>query len=45
MRISIVTETWPPEVNGVALTVHALAQGLRARGHGVGILRPRQSPG
>lgn len=45
MRIAIVTETWPPEVNGVALTVHALAQGLRARGHEVGVLRPRQSPG
>ena len=33
MRYAIVTETYPPEVNGVALTVLALEQGLRARGH------------
>src|SRR5690606_27432241 len=33
MRYAIVTETYPPEVNGVALTVHALETGLRARGH------------
>lgn len=42
MRYAIVTETWPPEVNGVALTVHALAQGLRARDHAVSLVRPRQ---
>src|SRR5690606_27592399 len=42
MRYAIATETWPPEVNGVALTVHGLAQGLRARGHGVVVARPRQ---
>lgn len=42
MRYAIVTETWPPEVNGVALTVHALEQGLRARGHAVSVVRPRQ---
>src|SRR5690606_37563815 len=34
--------TWPPEVNGVALTVLALEQGLRARGHAVSLVRPRQ---
>jgi glycosyltransferase involved in cell wall biosynthesis len=44
MRHAIVTETWPPEVNGVALTVQALEQGLRARGHEVSRVRPRQSP-
>ncbi|WP_167702289.1 glycosyltransferase family 1 protein, partial [Xanthomonas axonopodis] len=33
MRYAIVTETYPPEVNGVALTVHSLETGLRARGH------------
>ncbi|MHB1896786.1 MAG: glycosyltransferase family 4 protein [Metallibacterium sp.] len=42
MRIAIVTETYPPEINGVALTVQALAEGLAARGHGVEVLRPRQ---
>lgn len=42
MHYAIVTETWPPEVNGVALTVHGLAQGLRARGHAVTVVRPRQ---
>ena len=42
MRYAIVTETYPPEVNGVALTVQALKQGLRARGHDVTLVRPRQ---
>ncbi|UOT00172.1 glycosyltransferase family 1 protein [Xanthomonas arboricola] len=43
MRYAIVTETYPPEVNGVALTVHGLEAGLRARGHQVDVVRPRQS--
>lgn len=42
MRIAIVTETYPPEINGVALTVQALAQGLCGRGHAVQLIRPRQ---
>ncbi len=42
MRYSIVTETYPPEINGVALTVQGLEQGLRARGHDVDVVRPRQ---
>src|SRR5690606_38583013 len=42
MRYTIVTETWPPEVNGVALTVQELERGLRARGHDVEVVRPRQ---
>lgn len=42
MRYAIVTETYPPEINGVALTVRSLEQGLRARGHEVGVVRPRQ---
>ena len=41
MRYAIVTETYPPEINGVALTVRGLEQGLRARGHEVGVGRPR----
>lgn len=43
MRYSLVTETYPPEVNGVALTVHGLESGLRERGHDVTLIRPRQA--
>jgi glycosyltransferase involved in cell wall biosynthesis len=42
MHCAIVTETYPPEVNGVALTVQGLELGLRARGHDVSLVRPRQ---
>jgi glycosyltransferase involved in cell wall biosynthesis len=42
MRLAIVTETYPPEVNGVALTVQGLEQGLRGLGHEVALIRPRQ---
>jgi glycosyltransferase involved in cell wall biosynthesis len=44
MRYAIVTETYPPEINGVALTVEGLEQGLRRRGHEVDVVRPRQAP-
>lgn len=43
MRYTIVTETYPPEVNGVALTVQGLEQGLRERGHRVTLVRPAQA--
>jgi glycosyltransferase involved in cell wall biosynthesis len=42
LRIALVTETFPPEVNGVALTVARTAEGLRERGHDLQLLRPRQ---
>jgi len=42
MRVAIVTETWPPEINGVALTVQSLARGLAALGHTVELVRPGQ---
>lgn len=42
MRIAIVTETWPPEINGVALTVQSLTNGLSELGHSVEVVRPRQ---
>lgn len=45
MRISIVTETWPPEINGVALTAQCLARGLQTLGHTVEVVRPRQGNG
>lgn len=43
MRYAIVTETYPPEINGVALTVQGLEDGLRQRGHEVTVVRPRQA--
>lgn len=42
MRISLVTETFPPEVNGVARTLEHLVAGLAARGHEVEVVRPRR---
>ena len=42
MRIDIVTETFPPEVNGVATTLARFVDGLAARGHALRVLRPRQ---
>ncbi len=42
MRLSLVTETFPPEVNGVARTVHSLATCLADLGVDVEIVRPRQ---
>lgn len=42
LRLALVTETYPPEVNGVAMTVGRLVQGFRALGHRVDIWRPRQ---
>lgn len=42
LRLAVVTETYPPEVNGVALTIAKLVAGLRARQHSVQLIRPRQ---
>ena len=41
-HVCVVTETYAPEINGVALTLGHLVKGLRARGHVVSIVRPRQ---
>ena len=38
----IVTETYAPEINGVALTLERLANGLIARGHCISVVCPRQ---
>ena len=43
MRIAVVTETYPPEINGVAITIHRMIEGLRARNHDIQLIRPRQS--
>ena len=42
LHIELVTETYPPDVNGVALTVQSLEHGLRQLGHAVGIVRPQR---
>ncbi len=42
MQIAIITETYPPEVNGVAMTVSRLVAGLNNRRHKVTLVRPRQ---
>lgn len=39
MHFELVTETYPPDVNGVALTVQSLERGLRLLGHHVGLVR------
>jgi glycosyltransferase involved in cell wall biosynthesis len=41
-HICVITETYPPEVNGVAFTLAHLVDGLSARGHAVSVVRPRQ---
>jgi glycosyltransferase involved in cell wall biosynthesis len=43
LRIALVTETYPPEVNGVARTLAHVVEGLRARNHELQLIRPRQS--
>jgi glycosyltransferase involved in cell wall biosynthesis len=42
MRIAYVTETHPPEINGVALTVARTIAWLRGHGHEVDVIRPAQ---
>jgi glycosyltransferase involved in cell wall biosynthesis len=45
LRVAFVTETYPPEVNGVALTMARLVNGLHRRNHDVQLVRPRQEQG
>jgi glycosyltransferase involved in cell wall biosynthesis len=42
LRIAVVTETYPPEVNGVAITLGRLVNGLQVRNHQIQLIRPRQ---
>ena len=42
LHIAMVTETYPPEINGVAITIRRMVQGLCARGHDIHMVRPRQ---
>ena len=45
LRIAVVTETYPPEVNGVALSAARFVDGLRKRDHDIQLVRPRQARG
>jgi glycosyltransferase involved in cell wall biosynthesis len=42
LRVALVTETYPPEINGVAMTLARMVDGLSTRGHGIQVVRPRQ---
>ncbi|WP_139850827.1 glycosyltransferase family 4 protein [Acinetobacter pullicarnis] len=42
LKIAIVTETWPPEINGVALSLLQLCKGLQQLGHKILLIRPEQ---
>jgi len=42
LHVAVVTETYPPEVNGVAMTLGRMVHGLLERGHRVSLTRPRQ---
>ncbi|WP_151804630.1 glycosyltransferase family 4 protein [Acinetobacter bereziniae] len=42
LKIAIVTETWPPEINGVALSLMQLCKGLQNQGHKILLIRPEQ---
>ena len=43
LRVALVTETYPPEVNGVAMTLGRMVDGLLHRRHSVQLVRPRQN--
>jgi glycosyltransferase involved in cell wall biosynthesis len=43
LKLALVTETFPPEINGVAMTLGHLAAGLTRRGFAVTVHRPRQN--
>lgn len=45
LKITIVTETWSPEINGVALSLLHLCLGLQQQGHKILLIRPEQSRG
>jgi glycosyltransferase involved in cell wall biosynthesis len=41
LRVALVTETYPPEINGVAITIERLVNGLRSENHDIQLVRPR----
>jgi glycosyltransferase involved in cell wall biosynthesis len=40
VKLAIVTETFPPEINGVAMTFGVISRELGLRGHSVSVYRP-----
>ena len=42
VKLTIVTETFPPEINGVAMTFGRIAGELAGRGHEVTVCHPRR---
>ena len=42
LRVAVITETYPPEVNGVAITIGHMVRVLRKRKHHIQLIRPRQ---
>ena len=45
MRIDIVTDTFLPDVNGVAMTLGRITDGLREQGHRVHVIRTGEGSG
>ncbi len=43
MRLLVITDTYPPDINGVSRTLFTLANGLTARGHEVEIVTTQQA--
>ncbi len=42
LKVALITETYPPEVNGVAITIGHMVRVLRKRKHHIQLIRPRQ---
>jgi len=42
LKLALVTETFPPEINGVAMTFGVIARELGRRGHAITVYRPRR---
>src|SRR5690606_28091959 len=43
VKICLVTETFPPEINGVSMTLGRLVDGLSDRGHQLTIVAPQRA--
>jgi glycosyltransferase involved in cell wall biosynthesis len=41
LKISVVTETYPPDINGVAMTLSRIVNGLVQNGHDILLIRPK----
>lgn len=41
LRLAFVTETYPPDVNGVAKTLQRIVEGLQVLGHEIWLVRPK----